>query len=507
MKDKQQMSLALGGSTLVHLILAGGVTTLLAFSRVAPPGNDRFENSMEFLTESTGSVFGDNYYATRELFEPTHAQTVLGGSVWWHWKAGQSGEVEVNVSAEDFKEVVGVYRGAVLETLVEVAARGEEDQEPVRFSAQQGQLYYIAVAGSGEEEVGRISVDIAILDDNENEPDDDELVLLLPEMFVMDELEEEDQPEKLDYVRTRSRDASEKPPEHARLESDNNTLAASEIMPDEQGEEDVPNVRGEDLPFGEVVSSEFTDGDFKDEGELPVTAVQVPAVEITPKTPDASTGPVPAEVATNPAQSQQEDEGLTTDAAAQEELHDTDHEMPADEKASGERIGQADTDELINDKQPDLEVVENHSGKQVTSPGEGALRQVREEKSPAFQTHSPKKQLAGKLSNIGKPSLDIAETPLGHYKKKVDQAVQRSWHRERTARGDFAKYGSLKVRFWVDRSGKIVELKVLRNDSDPVMLDFSISGIRNAILPPVPEELIERTQDERMEFDYEIIIY
>ena len=111
------------------------------------------------------------------------------------------------------------------------------------------------------------------------------------------------------------------------------------------------------------------------------------------------------------------------------------------------------------------------------------------------------------LSNLGNAALDVAETPLGHYKKKVDLAVQRSWHRARIARGDFAKFGSLKVRFWVDRSGKIVELKVVRNNADPVMLDFSISGIRNAVLPPVPEELINRTQDERMEFDYEIIIY
>ncbi len=85
--------------------------------------------------------------------------------------------------------------------------------------------------------------------------------------------------------------------------------------------------------------------------------------------------------------------------------------------------------------------------------------------------------------------------------------MQRSWHLARIARGDFAKYGSLKVRFWIERSGKIVDLKVLRNDADPVMVDFSISGIRDADLPPVPGELIDQTQDGRMEFDYEIIIY
>ena len=113
----------------------------------------------------------------------------------------------------------------------------------------------------------------------------------------------------------------------------------------------------------------------------------------------------------------------------------------------------------------------------------------------------------GRLTNLGDAAFDVEETPLGRYKKKVDQAVQRSWHRARVARGDFAKYGYLKVRFWIDRSGKIVELRTLRNDADPVMVDFSLSGIKSANIPPMPDELHDRTQDGLMDFDYDIIIY
>ena len=69
------------------------------------------------------------------------------------------------------------------------------------------------------------------------------------------------------------------------------------------------------------------------------------------------------------------------------------------------------------------------------------------------------------------------------------------------------KYGSLKVRFWINQRGQIVDIRLLRNDADPVVVDFSISGILRAEIPPVPEKLIERTQDGRMEFEYEIIIY
>ena len=132
---------------------------------------------------------------------------------------------------------------------------------------------------------------------------------------------------------------------------------------------------------------------------------------------------------------------------------------------------------------------------------------VQEEQERAFQVHSPKKKSIGKLSNLGQAALDVEETVLGHYKKKVDLAVQKSWHRARTAHADFVKFGSLKVRFWVNEKGDIVDIRLLRNDADPVMVDFSISGILRADIPPVPEDLIKLTQDGRMEFEYEIIIY
>jgi hypothetical protein len=126
---------------------------------------------------------------------------------------------------------------------------------------------------------------------------------------------------------------------------------------------------------------------------------------------------------------------------------------------------------------------------------------------PAFQVHSPKKRNLGKLSNLGQAAMNVQETDFGHYKKKVDLAIQKSWHKERSAHADLVKYGSLKVRFWVDRDGRIVDIRMLRNDADPVVVDFSISGILRAKIPPVPNELIEKTQDGKMEFEYEIIIY
>ena len=505
MKDRQQIRFAFFGSILTHVLLAGGVTTILAFNRAAPPGNDDFENARALYSGEVRSGFGDNYYATSELYEPEHGQSFTGGSVWWSWDAPQSGEVELNVMTQDFEEVVGVYRGAVLQTLVELAARQPGATDPLRFSVQEGHSYYVAVAGVEERQEGKIAVSISMIDDDLGQQEEEQHVLLLPEMFEVEEVDEDDSDEERTYVRTKSSDSQGMAPEDTRLESDNNTIAASELLPDEKGNDNVPNIAGEDLPFGELEASEFVDGDFRNEEPLSVSENQNVRDELAPKISDLG-DPSPAEALALPEVKQHTKDG--------EVVHDVEREERIEDDGALLEVVGTDLEEIVDEEQDgDIEKVSNElkHEENVTEkvPAEFAVNEMQQKEvnSPGFRTHAPKKRLEGRLSNLGNAALDVSETPLGHYKKKVDLAVQRSWHRARIARGDFAKFGSLKVRFWVDRSGKIVELKVVRNNADPVMLDFSISGIRNAVLPPVPEELINRTQDERMEFDYEIIIY
>ena len=505
MKDRQQIRFAFFGSILTHVLLAGGVTTILAFNRASPPGNDDFENARALYSGEVRSGFGDNYYATSELYEPEHGQSSTGGSVWWSWDAPQSGEAELGVMTQDFEAVVGVYRGAVLQTLVEVAARQPGTTDPLRFSVQAGHSYYVAVAGVEERQEGKIAVSISMIDDDLSQEEEEQHVLLLPEMFEVEEVNEDDSDEERAYVRTKSSDSPEKAPEDTRLESDNNTVAASELLPGEKGNDNVPNIAGEDLPFGELEASEFVDGDFRNEEPLSVSQNQNVRDELAPKISDLGEQS-PAEALALPEVKQHTKNG--------DVVRDVEREERIEDDATLLEVAGTDPEQVVKENQNgDVEEVSNELKHEETVsekvPAEFAVNEMQQKEvsPPGFRTHAAKKRLEGRLSNLGNAALDVAETPLGHYKKKVDLAVQRSWHRARIARGDFAKFGSLKVRFWVDRSGKIVELKVVRNNADPVMLDFSISGIRNAVLPPVPEELINRTQDERMEFDYEIIIY
>ena len=85
----------------------------------------------------------------------------------------------------------------------------------------------------------QLAVNISMLDDASREQDDEQLVLLLPEMFEIEEAKEDDQPEEPAYVRTKPSDAAGEVPDDTRLESDNNTVAASDLLPDEKGKDDI----------------------------------------------------------------------------------------------------------------------------------------------------------------------------------------------------------------------------------------------------------------------------
>jgi outer membrane biosynthesis protein TonB len=532
MKLNGQIGLAIGGSVIGHLALAVAATAILAFKRASPPQNDAFRGGELLSPKLEASAFGDNLYATRESGEPAHGATVAGGSVWWRWTAPESCRVELEVRGNGFEEVVGVYRGAVIGTLAEVADRRGDEVGAIWFEAEAGTTYHIAVAGAAAGEAGTIELNIFAA----SKTPVDELVMLLPEMFEIEEVEEPAADDNSSYLRTLGQEPSEVAPEKPQFESDRNTLAASELPPSEEGDPKAPTQEGRDWTFAELAQREYIDGEFGEPTPLsesePVEAA-APSPEEAPSEAEPKEASEPSETTPSPfrtpgAEAPEDWRGESSDAATALEERKLESVMeeaaddPSADLAAAERVEEnVDSESEVEPPEfvplADLESrpeVEEAPPEQKEKVEEVVEKRPREPRQPlpvqppsTFQPHTVKKRSLGTLSNLGKSALDAAETPLGRYKKEVDQAVQRSWNIARRARGDFATYGSLKVRFWIDRRGRVVEARVLKQDANPVMVDFSLVGIKMAKIPPMPKELFDLTQDGRMDFDYNIIIY
>ena len=149
------------------LRLAAAVTAAVFFiqtSHAAPPANDNFASS-RLVTGASGSVTGTNVEATKQAGEPDHAADPGGQSVWFRWTAPSSGPFQFNTVDSDFDTTIGIYTGATVATLVEVASNDEAIEglvSRVYFQATAGTVYRIAVdgyeGGNGFAEEGNITL-------------------------------------------------------------------------------------------------------------------------------------------------------------------------------------------------------------------------------------------------------------------------------------------------------------------------------------------------------------
>ncbi|MEC9037508.1 MAG: hypothetical protein VX588_11850 [Verrucomicrobiota bacterium] len=76
---QQQIKSAIFGSVVLHLLFAFGITTMLAYKRSLPPDNDDFKNASDLGSSYNLSSFSDFTYASREIGEPIHAGSYIGG--------------------------------------------------------------------------------------------------------------------------------------------------------------------------------------------------------------------------------------------------------------------------------------------------------------------------------------------------------------------------------------------------------------------------------------------
>lgn len=113
--------------------------------------NDNFSVAVP-LGGQSGSVYGYNIDATKEIGEPAHAGNNGGKSGWWTWTPPLTGPVILNTLGSDFDTLLAVYTGTTPGSLSLVAQNNDNppgSTSAVSFTATAGTTYRIAVDGVG----------------------------------------------------------------------------------------------------------------------------------------------------------------------------------------------------------------------------------------------------------------------------------------------------------------------------------------------------------------------
>ena len=335
----------------------------------------------------------------------------------------------------------------------------------------------------------------------------------------------------LQYLRT-TQSEPEEAPERAAFQSDRNTNAASELPPSPDVTVPLPTQQGADIPVIELASREYADGkiaedrtlgDMVPEADPSATASPAEAQLASPLMP-SPLAPIEQESGEDTPEPGEDDEFAEEAAPRQPEdtfAEDPDSDLLVararrplavfDKPRETEREG-----ELTERKRPRQGVADAPrepfdplAEHRPPSPVAPALRPgVKDADLDLFQPQTRKNEIRGMISNRGSAAADTVDTPLGRYMRKVTSAIEKEWNRKRVAKSDFVTYGNIRLRFQVNRKGKVEGLKIVNRDgANAIMQDFTLSAVLEAPIPPIPTGLLPILEKEKLPVTYDIIIY
>ncbi len=253
---------------------------------------------------------------------------------------------------------------------------------------------------------------------------------------------------------------SEKAPEAAVFQSSQNMRAASERPGD--GSVPLPSQDGVNLPFTQFKNQSSRNGMPRDSESAVEPAPQ-------PKAPAYRVNPMP----------QKEVETLAR--------LEPEKKMPT--PLPEEPVSPPDT---VKPPEPANE----------TLPGQPPQPQ----RPPAFQAELRKTRVEGNISNRGRPAVDAIRTPLGVYRQKLGAHIHSRWNYYRAQTADLHALGTVRIRFFVNRAGKIQDVEILENNSNQTFGDVCERSVREAEIPPPPRDL-ELMKDGRLEMVFSFTLY
>jgi outer membrane biosynthesis protein TonB len=122
-----------------------------------------------------------------------------------------------------------------------------------------------------------------------------------------------------------------------------------------------------------------------------------------------------------------------------------------------------------------------------------------QQQKSSYQPYKERTRLAGSITNRGTSAVNAIGTPLGRYQKTLFDAVGSHWYAYIEQKADLVSLGTTRVSFWVDRSGRVKNLKVMSNDSNEAFANVCLQSILDAKLPPIPEDVAGALPPEGLE--------
>jgi TonB family protein len=120
----------------------------------------------------------------------------------------------------------------------------------------------------------------------------------------------------------------------------------------------------------------------------------------------------------------------------------------------------------------------------------------------AYRPQNILNRMQGNISNRGHSAVSALGTPQGRFEKAVEDAVGSLWYYYVERHADLISIGTVRVEFTVGPSGQVLSARIVSNSSNETLATCSLQSVRDAKIPPMPQELIPLVPDRGLEFTF-----
>src|SRR5437867_12510717 len=119
----------------------------------------------------------------------------------------------------------------------------------------------------------------------------------------------------------------------------------------------------------------------------------------------------------------------------------------------------------------------------------------------AYRALKDRTRISGNISNRGSSSVNALGTPLGRYEKILKDSIGSRWYAYVDQKRDLISIGTLQLRFDVDRSGRVKNLKITENTSNESFANMCLQSTLEAPLPTISDDVVDTLPSERLQVD------
>jgi outer membrane biosynthesis protein TonB len=275
-----------------------------------------------------------------------------------------------------------------------------------------------------------------------------------------------------------AKNITDKAPENAPFQSDQNSKAASELPP--EGALALPSQQGVVQPAMELQTQKHTSGE-KPASQAGNPAPAQPPSPATPPTPPSPPSPQPSP---------------ETQATPQATPSPSPTSTPPPN--SLKLLEQAPQKSKQNS--PSTPPSPPTPPSATSQPGTSGANK-------GYQPETRQTVIRGNISNRGRSSVAAEATPIGRYKKSVADAIGSRWYYLVEHDMSLLSIGTVEVSFIVNQEGKVTGKRVVSATSNSSALQGCSLEAVGFKFAPIPPDIAKTLQNGSLEIDYSFTIY